>query len=250
MKAPYEENYPIKDILTGQVTCPHGDFLKGSLVSVLLILTHLIFLLAPAILTPFLLRARPRLEGRVRSYNTLILSMFAFVLASVGEIAQHCFDNWLYIDSRVSTYNFVFYLMTTASNALLASGLGLSTPEVLLSVLACMATPISFGHEYLLGKPYMSTASQIPIWIGMFGTTLQFIYRGWQLQMPVGRSEKLAYTIGILATYVLGVIFGQKIVTTGDQFWHLFTASSFCSGFAIQGRWLVRAYTGNDLHRD
>ena len=250
MKAPYEENYPIEDILTGQVTCPDGHFLKGSLIVAALVLAHLIFLLAPVILTFLLLHARPRLEGRVRSYNTLILSMFAFVLASVGEVAQHCFDNWLYIDSRVSTYNFVFYLMTTASNALLASGLGLSTPEVLLSVLACMATPISFGHEYLLGKPYMSTASQIPIWIGMFGTTLQFIYRGWQLQMPGGSSEKLAYTIGIFATYILGVIFAQKIVTTGNQFWHLGTASNFASGFAVQGRWLLRAYTGNDLHRD
>ena len=244
MKVPYEEKYPLGDILTGQVTCSGGHTLLGRIIAAPLISTHIFLLLAPVYLTTRLLSARPRLEGHIRSFDTIIISMFAFVLASVGEIGQHCFDNWLYLDSRVSFFNFVFYLLTTASNAILASGLGSSPLETGLAVAACIATPFSFVLEGLVRhKPYMSTASQIPIWIGMFVTVLLFLYRAWQLQVPRGQRDKLLYTALILATYVFGVFAGQKIVTTGYQAWHLLTASSFCAGFLIEGFWLLRAYT-------
>ena len=249
MMVPYEEKYPLGDILTGQVTCPGGHALLGRGIAVPLITTHIVLLLAPVYLTTRFLAAQPRLEGRIRSFDTLILSMFAFMLASVGEIGQHCFDYWLYIDSRVSFFNFVFYLMTTAANAVLASGLGSSPLETGLAVVACLATPFSFVLEGLVNsKPYMSTASQIPIWIGMFITTFLFLYRAWQLELPRGQRDKLRFTILILLTYVFGVFAGQKIITTGYQAWHLLTASSFCAGFFIEGYWLLSAYSGPSKH--
>ena len=248
MKTPYESNYELADILTGQVTCTGGSFDRGLVIAALLITGHLIFLSAPVVLAALLLKARPRLESHVRSFDTIILSMFAFVLASMGEIGQHCFDNWLYLDSRVSAFNFLFYLMTTASNGILASGIGLSKLEVLLSVVSCLATPASFVYEFLSGRPYMTTASEIPIWIGMFITTLVFIYRGWQLQLPGGKLEKSIYTTILLGAYVLGVVFAQNIIKSGYQAWHLLTATSFCTGFIFQGRWLLRAHSSPDMH--
>ncbi|KAL0043871.1 hypothetical protein WJX82_000382 [Trebouxia sp. C0006] len=129
----------------GLLVCKDGR----SAIAALLITAHVIFLLAPVALTPLLLKAQPRLQLSVRSYPLVIVSMFAFVLASVGEIAQHVFDNWLYIDSRVSTYNFVFYLMTTASNAMLAAGLGTSQIEAGLAIVSCSTTPASFVYAII-----------------------------------------------------------------------------------------------------
>ncbi|DBA96826.1 TPA: hypothetical protein ACH3X3_012989 [Trebouxia sp. C0006] len=151
MEVPFERHYPLEDILTGQVRCSNvtGAFAIGSAIAALLITAHVIFLLAPVALTPLLLKAQPRLQLSVRSYPLVIVSMFAFVLASVGEIAQHVFDNWLYIDSRVSTYNFVFYLMTTASNAMLAAGLGTSQIEAGLAIVSCSTTPASFVYAII-----------------------------------------------------------------------------------------------------
>ena len=242
MEVPFERHYPLEDILTGQVRCSNGAFAIGSTIAALLITAHILFLLAPVALTPVLLKAQPRLQLSVRSYPLVIVSMFAFVLASVGEIAQHVFDNWLYIDSRVSTYNFVFYLMTTASNAMLAAGLGTSQIEAGLAIVSCIMTPASFMYTILAGKPYLSTEASIPIWIGMFVTTSLFLYRIWHLEVP-HQSDKYVYSGVILATYAFGVFCAIQILSTGFQAWHLLTASSFCTGFITQSIWLLKVNT-------
>ncbi len=242
MEVPFESHYPLENILTGQVRCSNGAFAIGSAIAALLITAHIIFLLAPVALTPLLLKAQPSLQLSVRSYPLVIVSMFAFVLASVGEIAQHVFDNWLYLDSRVSTYNFVFYLMTTASNAMLAAGLGTSQIEAGLAILSCLATPASFMYAILAGKPYLSTEASIPIWIGMFVTTSLFLYRIWHLEVP-HQSDKYVYSGVILATYAFGVFCAIQILSTGYQAWHLLTASNFCTGFVTQGIWLLKVNT-------
>lgn len=242
MVVPFESNYPIADILTGQVSCPNGKFAIGTIIAALLIAAHVIFLLAPVALAYFLLKAQPRLQPSVRSYPLVVVSMFAFVLASVGENAQHIFDNWLYIDSRVSTYNFVFYLMTTASNAILAAGLKTSRAEASLAIASCLTTPGSFMYAILTGKAYMSTEASVPIWVSMFATTSLFLYRAWELELPA-KSDKFIYTGSILFTYAFGVFCAIQILSTGYQAWHLLTASSFCTGFVMQGIWLLKANT-------
>ncbi|KAA6419183.1 hypothetical protein WJX79_009067 [Trebouxia sp. C0005] len=254
MEVPFERHYPLQDILTGQVRCSSGAFAIGSAIAALLIAAHIIFLLAPVALTPLLLKAQPRLQLGVRSYPQVIVSMFVFVLASAGEIAQHVFDNWLYIDSRVSTYNFVFYLMTTASNAMLAAGLGTSQIEAVLAIVSCLMTPASFMYAILAGKPYLSTKASIPIWIGMFVTTSLFLYRIWHLELPQ-QSDKYVYSGVILATYAFGVFCAIQILSTGYQAWHLLTASNFCTGFITQGIWLLKVNTHlpnqlTDVHED
>lgn len=242
MAVPFETHYSVEDILTGQVRCPSGNVAIGSAIAALLIAAHIIFLVAPVALTPFLLRAQPRLQPIVRSYSLVVMSMFAFVLASVGEIAQHVFDNWLYIDSRVSTYNFVFYLMTTASNAILSAGLNTSRLEASVAVAACLATPGSFLYAILTGKAYMTTQASVPMWTGMFVTTILFLFRAWKLELPA-KSDKFLYSGIILTLYAFGVFCATQILSTGYQAWHLLTASSFCTGFVIQGIWLLRANT-------
>ena len=240
MKVPYESSYPLEDILTGRVRCNNGNFAIGSAVAAVLAAAHIVILLAPVALTPFILRAQHRLQPSVRSYPLVVVSMFAFMLASMGEIAQHIFDNWLYIDSRVSTYNFVFYLMTTASNALLATGLGTSQLEIALAVVSCLATPASFLFAILAGHVYMPTAANVPIWIGMFITTMLFVFRASKLELVRG-TDKFLFTGVVLVANTFGVIFATLILTTGYQAWHLLTASSFTVGFLTEGIWVLSA---------
>ena len=242
MQVPYEIKYPLDDILTGQVRCGSGNFAIGSAVAAVLIAAHVTILLAPVASTAFLLKAQPRLQHAVGSYTLIITSMFVFVLASVGEISQHIFDNWLYIDSRVSTYNFTFYLMTTASNAMLAAAIGTSQLEASLAVISCLATPASFLYAILAGHVYMPTAANVPIWIGMFVTTSQFLYRAWGLELP-RKSERFIFAGVCLVANALGVWFATLILSTGYQAWHLLTASSFTVGFATEVLWLLRVGT-------
>ena len=246
MLVPYESHYKLDDILTGQVRCHGGNFPLGAVIAAVLIAAHIVLLLTPAVFTALLLKVQPRLEAHVRSFTLVIISMFAFMLASAGEIAQHIFDNWLYIDSRVSTYNFVFYFMTTASNAILAAGLGTSKAELFLASAACSATPISFFYAVLKHEVYMPTEANIPVWAGMFITVMLFLYRACKLQLP-RNANKLLYTGIILVANAFGVFFAVKIVSSGYQAWHLLTASSFCVGFVIEGVWVLQAGASKQL---
>lgn len=246
MLVPYESHYKLDDILTGQVACHGGNLPLGATIAAVLIAAHIVLLLTPAVFTALLLKAQPRLEPHLRSFTLVVLSMFAFMLAGAGEIAQHIFDNWLYIDSRVSTYNFTFYFMTTASNAILAAGLGTSRYELLLAFAACSATPISFIYAVFKNEVYMPTEANIPVWTGMFITVILFLYRAWKLQLH-RNTNKLLYTGIILVANAFGVFFAVKIVSSGYQAWHLLTASSFCTGFIIEGEWVLQAAASKHL---
>lgn len=247
MRVPYESYYPLDDILTGQVKCENGRFALGAATATLLIGAHIMLLLTPVAFTALFLKAQSHLQPSVHSFTLVILSMFAFVLASLGEIGQHIFDNWLYINSRVSTYNFTFYFMTTASNAVLAAGLGTNKYETWLAFAACLTTPGSFLYAVAKGEVYMPTKANVPIWAGMFVTVMLFLHKAWQLPLSEGSNKRL-YTGIILVTNAFGIFCAVQIVSTGYQAWHLLTASSFCTGLITEGIWIVRTSSKQRSH--
>ncbi len=146
------------------------------------------------------------------------------------------------LNSRVSAYNFTFYLLTLLGNGVLAAGLGYNTFQLVLTALFGLTVPAAFLYAALIEKSVVtSTAVQIPIWIGMFTTVLMFIARSW-IHLDGSRTKKFVFTVANLALNVAGVVFANLIISTGHQYWHMLTAASFCAGFLLQGYWLCSSY--------
>jgi hypothetical protein len=200
---------------------------------------HVIFLILPIFLGLLILSIQPRLEPKIRSFNLLVMSMPLYTLATAGEIGQHIFDNWLFVDARVSVYNFAFFFFNFLSNAVAADALGTGIIQRLITLIFTALIPLLYVYErYIAQNKTIGVISLIPLYAALFIATLFFIFRA-SLTLGGLCCRQLVLTTLVLGFYIAGVIFGILTLLTGYQFWHLPTGSSFLVGFSIQGYWIL-----------
>jgi hypothetical protein len=200
---------------------------------------HIAFMLAPIFLGLLILAIRPRLEPKIRSFNLLVMSMPLFMLGIIGEIGQHIFDNWLYIDFRVSPYYITFFFFTFFSNAVAADALGTGIIQRLVILIFSLAIPLVYAYErYVLGSKSFGILSLIPLFGGLIAGAVFFVIRA-SLTLGGLCCRQLVLSVLTTAAYMVGVVCGILVLVTGYQFWHLPTALGFLSGFLIQGYWIL-----------
>eukprot|EP00884_Botryococcus_braunii_P014776 jgi/Botrbrau1/2329/Bobra.39_1s0018.1 len=237
MEVPYTTNYP--NYYYGNVVCEGGNFAIGIALAAALIVVHIAFLVSPIILGLLILAIRPRLEPKIRSFNLLVMSMPLFVLGIGGELAQHVFDNWLYLDFRVSPYYISFFFFTFFSNAVAADALGTGIIQRLVTTILSIVIPLVYLYErYVLGNKTFGLLSLIPLFAGLIVGAVFFIIRA-SLTLGGLCCRQLVLSVLTTAAYIAGVVFGILVLVTGYQFWHLPTALGFLSGFLIQGYWIL-----------
>eukprot|EP00884_Botryococcus_braunii_P014754 jgi/Botrbrau1/2327/Bobra.39_1s0016.1 len=237
MEVVYTTNYP--NYYYGNVVCEGGNFALGIALAAAIIVVHLVFLITPIFLGLLILDIQPRLEPKIRSFNLLVMSMPLYVLATAGEIGQHVFDNWLFLDARVSIYNFTFFFFNFLSNSVAADALGTGVIQRLVTILFSLLIPLLYVYErYVAQNKTIGVVSLIPLYASLFIATLFFIFRA-SLTLGGLCCRQLVLATLVLVFYIAGVIFGILTLETGYQFWHLPTGSSFLVGFSIQAYWIL-----------
>ena len=95
------------------LVCGTADASKspvGWLVFAVLVVLHLALLVAPMLLiAEFFSRLAGVTDGPVAAPGVLLAAMAVFCVASLGEIALHVQQNWVYLGLMPSWFNVVFY---------------------------------------------------------------------------------------------------------------------------------------------
>ena len=188
----------------------------------------------------------------------LVCAMVAFAVASAGEIGLHIQQRWMYFNLVPGFANVVFYSGLTLGQVLLALGIGGIDLHIVGDCLA-----VSFSVGYQLKSAIVSVNEPLPqsnivvahwlLWTITFGTltifgAVPFVIKICRLK-GAPTHAKVFFTLAMLASYAVGIFCSMKM-TSGEQLWHVPTASGFLVGFAVQVWWMYATMTDADQSAD
>ena len=144
----------------------------------------------------------------IKYTNLPSLGFISIGLASLSEMIDHTFTNWIYVNHS-SFFNWLFYSFLTIGLMLLSISIIKEKLFLVLNILACIFAISSywtFGKSFTLFFQALISFSLIVNWQNFFKDWLFLLY-------PI---------FGIfLTTY-----FGSKLTLTNDQIWHVFIGPS------------------------
>ena len=177
---------------------------------------HLYALLIPLILIPVVSNNRLLLEEKIFNVDLLFLAAAVLVLGSLFEIIQNHIDRW-FVTSESASGNgyslmdglFTFFILL--GQALILIGLiGQSNIMKTFAVICVLAGPILYYRKQLVFLPTSL--------IGTINTIVVFMFfKDWVIFMQ-------------LITVALTIIFFNRLLDTGNQFYHGLTTLAASSG--------------------
>lgn len=238
-------------IKAGTVTCSGNITQKGWLLFGVLLALHLALLLLPLYSIIWFYRRQRYIPDQraMKRPEWVLVGMAVFSIASLGEIAQHIHDNWLYFGMSggwpvLSLYNAIFYGALTTGQACLAWALAVRydwhiPADMVVSALAVILLIAGSVMGADAEPPYASV-----LWITVFTcllcTSVAFGVRCFHSanpDMPCSFNH-WPYAVGMALSYGAGIVFAICMSITRQQWYHPPTASGFLIGFLVQTKWL------------
>lgn len=255
-------NYTYLEMKQGIVTCPTGaSTLPGALLAAILVFFHMLAVMVPIISIAFLyFIARERKGPLVLKRLGLLLSgIGCLAISSFGEISQHIHDNWLYFGLYSSWYNTVFHSSLCLGQVLLAYGMGGFDRRVVFDFICWAISTVTLvvGTFRTANEKnpvlYVHLKVQQLLWPIVFSmltlTTISFVAKCFRTKhRSKGSVNHIRYTVGVTFFYIVGVIAGGLIASTGNQWWHALTASNFVLGYITQLMW-IRAILKQEVQK-
>lgn len=240
---------------------------------VALVLVHGALLTLPIVAIVWVWNARQRFEAAgCFSVGIILVSMPVLSLASFGEIAQHVFDNWLFLGLMPTVYTAVFYGGLALAQALLALGaqygrgaaiqlpilrqLGVrwydihavfDTAVAVLTFVfitaawgACSGGPGGapgwadcYGSNLMAASP-SNLKGFISVWGWAFLVALTSNVSAFFIRVNVKPGLRWKLTVASAMSYVAGMVGVISVLFTGCQVLHAAGASGFLLGFTFQ----------------
>jgi len=245
-------NYTYLEMKQGIVECPtNSSTLPGALLAANLVINHVLAVMVPILSIAFLFFIARERKGPlvVKRLGLLLSGIACLAISSFGEVSQHIHDNWLYFGLYSSWYNTVFHSALCLGQVLLAYGMGgfdrrvifdficwaISTVSLVVGAFrtANEKNPVLFAHLKVQQLLWPIVFSMLTL------TTISFIVKCFQTKhRSRGNVNHVRYTILVSFFYVVGVIAGALIASTGNQWWHALTAFNFVLGYITQLLWI------------
>ena len=177
---------------------------------------HLYALLVPLILIPAANSNRLLLEEKIFNVDLLFLAAAILVLGSLFEIIQNHIDRW-FVSTESASGNgyslmdglFTFFILLGQALILIAL-IGQSNIVKAFAVICVLAGPILYYRKQLVFLPTSL--------IGTVNTIVAFIiFNDWVIFMQI-------------ITVALTIIFFNRLLDTGNQFYHGLTTLAASSG--------------------
>jgi hypothetical protein len=252
--------YPAEFTQTGTVECTEETPVLLTYIWVyFLVALHLALCVVVPVTAMFWIKNAPWPKTKANGPFSITLVSSALPVLAVGafaEVAQHVFDNWLYLGLIPSYYLAVFYGGLTLGQSMLALGIwNVSPPKYVLYLLpasgvltfAVIAYAASACREQaadaVLTGPSDAFAECVQnhmwVWVIAFfflavSTVLIFVVSS------VSREKTWPYFIRAMVSLAVGIISSLLVTHQGMQIFHVTTAGGFLGLFWTELKFITQ----------